>query len=422
MGFVVSMEELQQEVLRIPAFQVKGQFSPERFQQLLSNNGMSPEQFLSNLQGSLLIDQLSYGIRNSALVTSQELARVYGMLYQQRSFGYFILPSAHFIAVTQPTDEQINSYYQQHADQFRTPEQVKVAYLLLTPQSLQAEIKVNPADIQQFYQDHASEFGSKPLEQVKANIEQRLSQQQLNQLLAAKSEQLENSAYTNPSSLEDAAKAVGLPIQTSEFMSRQGLKNNPVFADPKVLAVVFSDEVLKQNNNSELIELKDGSFLVVRIAEHQPSQNQPLAAVHDQIKQLLQKDQGQKQAGLQAYQIQQALENGEPVESLAKRYHLQWVNKVNVTRQDKSLPEQLASAIFNLPPSADPAKKVSTSVILSNGDYAIIQLESFHNADFSQASADDQAKLRADLANRWGELEYELFAKSAQDQAKVKKL
>ena len=420
MGFAINSEEVQQEILQLPNFQENGRFSPERFQQILSNNNITPEDFLVSLQNSLLVDQLSNGIHASSFITTAELQKVYGMLYQQRNFGYFTLPTAPFADAFQPSEEQINTYYQQHANEFKTPEQVKAAYILLSPESLKSEVKVTPAEVQQFYQDNAAQFPGKTFDAVKANIEQRLEQQQLNQALSAKSEQLEDLTYTTPSSLDDAAKTMNLQVQTSGWLSKQGIKNDPLFSDPKVLAALFSDEVLKQNNNSQMIELKDGSFLVMRVAEHQASQDQPLTAVQDQIKQKLQKEQGEKQAGLQAYAIQHALESGEAPETLAKRYHLQWTQKTNIDWQDKTLPGQLLSAVLNLTPNADPAKKTVTSVLMPDGNYAIIQLESFTNADYSKALPSELDKLRNGLTDRSGELDYQLFAKSALDKAKVK--
>ncbi len=422
MGFTISIKEVQQEVLRIPAFQENGQFSPQKFQQLLNNNGISPDQFLVSVQASLLVNQLSSGLRNSEFATTNELAQVYGVTQQQRSFGYFILPGARFSASVRPTEEQIKSYYQQHLDQFRTPEQVKVAYILLSPDNLKSQIKISDEQIQQYYQDNTSQFGGKPLAEVKSNIEQRLYGQQISQVLATKSGQLEDLTYTNPSSLQEAAKAIEVPIQTTNWMPLTGMKGDPIFSDPKVISALSSDEVLKQNNNSQLIELKNGGFIVLRVAERQPSQNQPLEAVHDQIKQSLQKEQGQKQAGLQAYEIQRALSSGATPADVAKKYNVTWIEKNNIAMEDKTLPPALLKAIFTLPPSVDPAKKAVTSSLLSNGDYAIIQLQSIQNGNLSQASVDMQQRLRNGLANRMGDLDYQLFAKSALDKAKVKNL
>jgi len=419
MGFAINPEQIRQEILQIPAFQEKGQFSEQKFQQILSNNGLNPESFINNLQGSLLIEQLSGGLQKSSFITTPELAQIYGLLQQQRSFGYFTLPAAGYIASANPTAEQINTYFQKNKEQFRLPEQIKFSYILLSPENIKSEVTVKPEDVEQFYKEHSSEFAGKTFAEVKENIQQRLSQQQLNQVLAAKSEQLADLSYTNPASLEPAAKALGIAIQTSPWMTSQGIKDDPIFSNTKVLSALFNEDVIKQNNNSQPIELKDGGTLVVRFADRQPSREPTLETVSAQIKQRLQKEQGQKQAGLYAYEIQHSLEKGESIDAIAQRYHLTWTVKNDISRKDKTLSPQLLSAVFTLNPSSDPAKKSVSSVLMENGDYAIIQLEAFRNADFSQVSPEEQGKLRNDLASRWAELEFQLFAKSALDAAKV---
>ncbi len=168
------------------------------------------------------------------------------------------------------------------------------------------------------------------LAEVHQQIEQRIRQQKINQLVNTESEQLADLTYTNPSSLQEAAKALKLPIQTSPWLSCQGLpgsQKQDLLADPKILAAAFSDEVLKQGNNSPLIDLQGGNYIVLRAIEHRPSKIQDLNAVSEKIRQSLQKEEAQKKAGLQAYEIQNALEKGESVATLANRYHLTWVEK-----------------------------------------------------------------------------------------------
>jgi peptidyl-prolyl cis-trans isomerase D len=421
MGFSINPTEIQQVIWHIPNFQENGQFSPQRFQQALISNGIDQETFVEKITSSLVVEQLSAGLQKSSFVTPVELAQAYSLWRQQRDFGYFILPATTYIASAHPADAQISAYYQKHKDEFLSPEQVKVAYILLSPESVKSEIKVNPAEVSQYYQDHANEFPGKTLTDVKANIEARLSQQQLNQAMAAKSEQLEDLSYTNPSSLDNAAQALKLPVRTSDFMSRGGIKGDPLFSDPKVLAAISSDEVLKQKNNSTPIELKNGGFIVLRVAAHQPEQKQPLDKVQKQISQLLQKEQGQKQEGLVAYQIQHALESGESVAALSRKYQLKWLEKTGITREDKTLPPQLLVAVFGATPPTPP-KKAITSILMADGSYAIIQVNSFHKANYSAAPLAEQVKLSDLLANRWGELDYQLFLRSVIEKAKIENL
>ena len=209
---------------------------------------------------------------------------------------------------------------------------------------------MTPAEVQQYYQDNANQFNDKSLDEVKSNIDNGYIQQQLNQALAEKNEQLADLTYTNPNSLEPASKKLGLPIKTSDWISPEGIKDNPIFSDPKVLTAIFSDEVYQQKNNSQPIELKDGGFAVFRVAAKQPSGAQPLTEAHQAIKEKLQKEQAEKKAGLNAYQIQQALSSGQSIDSVSRDRHLNWISKKEVSRQDKTVPMPILSTIFNTTP------------------------------------------------------------------------
>jgi hypothetical protein len=419
MGFTVSPAQVRQAVMQIPDFQENGRFSQQKFQQLLSQNNIPPEAFFGKIQQTILANQILAGIQNSSFATANEIEKVYDLLNQKRSFGYFMLPTANFIAAAKPSDAQINSFYEQHKDEFFRPEQVKVAYLHLSPENLKSQIKMTPQQMQAYYQENKSTFGNKTFDAAKPEIEQRLSQQTLSQLLASKSERLQELTYTNPHSLEEASQSLQIPIKTSDWMTKEGIEKDPIFSDPKIIAAVFSDDVLQQKNNSYPLELKDGGIIVLRVAEDKPLQSLTLPEVRDQIFKYLQKEKGEKDTGLQAYLIQHALESNEDPKVLAGRYHLNWIEQQDVSRFDKKITPSLLTAVFNLVPSAGPAKKSATSVLMSDGNYAIILLKNIQNGDYKTAAPDEKEKLRTQLAGRYGELDYQLFTKNALDKSKV---
>lgn len=300
-----------------------------------------------------------------------------------------------------------------------SPVQAKVSYLYLSPEALKSQVKLTPEHMQSYFQENKSTFGNKTFEESKAEIEKRLSQQTLGQLLAVKSEKLQQITYSNPQSLTEASQALEIPIKTTDWMSNEGIKGDPLFSEPKVLSAIFNDEVLQQKNNSFPIELKDGSVMVLRVAEVKQSQNKTLAEVKDEIIKILQKDAGQKDAGLQAYTIQHALETGASPDTLASTHHLKWEQQNDITRDNKNIPPQLLAAVFKIMPSADPAKKTVTSVLMPDGNYAIILLKNLQNGDIGQAANEDKEKLRTQLAGRFGELDYQLFTKGALDKSKI---
>ena len=417
-GFAITRQQAEQAVMQFPEFQVDGKFSPERLQQLLAANNMNLGEFMQNMRSSLVLDQLSTGIQNSAFALPNEIQQTYALLKQQRSFGYFILPLASIAKPAQASPQDIKNYYDQHQSEFLAPEQVKVAYIILTPDQVRETVKIDPAQVKQYYEDNKTQFPNKTFEQAQKEVEQRLQSQQVNQILADKNEEMANLVYTDPTSLEKAAKSLKLKIQTTDWLSKSGEKTG-VFSDPKVMDTVFSDEVLKKSNNSQPLILKDGSVLALRVAEHQPSQTQKLDTVSAQIKQKLQKEAAQKQAGLKAYEVQKQLNDGKDPAAVAMGSGTTWTKKDKVTREDKTIPAAILQAAFNLPPKQSGAKP-TTTVVLPNGDYAVIQLAGVQNADYNPNDTTAITRLRTGLENPNGTLDYQLFTKSVVDKSKVK--
>ena len=91
-----------------------------------------------------------------------------------------------------------------------------------------------------------------------------------------------DSTYQNPSSLEPASVALGLPIKTSGLFSRKSGKG--LTANPKVVAAAFGDDVLAQGNNSGLIDLGNDHSVVIHIDKHVPAAAQPFAEVSAEVK------------------------------------------------------------------------------------------------------------------------------------------
>ena len=61
-GFRISDRQIDNYLQSMPEFQVDGQFSVERFQEILSSTMLSTSEFLELIKTSLLIDQPKLGI------------------------------------------------------------------------------------------------------------------------------------------------------------------------------------------------------------------------------------------------------------------------------------------------------------------------------------------------------------------------
>ncbi|MFN2330438.1 MAG: SurA N-terminal domain-containing protein [Halomonas sp.] len=81
--------------------------------------------------------------------------------------------------------------------------------------------------------------------------------------------------------LQSVADDIGLELEVSDWVSRDGADG--VLSEPGVMSEAFSDDVLEEGFNSEVIELDNDRRLVLRVAEHREATTLPLAEVRDQV-------------------------------------------------------------------------------------------------------------------------------------------
>ena len=228
----------------------------------------------------------------------------------------------------------------------------------------------------------------KPLSVVRTAIAKHLQQQQAMQIFTSKAQKLSDLTYTNASSLTQAAKALGLTLQTSAWLTRAGVKAG-VFANENALQLAFSKNVLAQRNNSNPITLKNSDVLVMRVADYEPSAQKPLASVkqqiiHDQKRQL-----SSRNAGIEAFKLATALKASDArFERLARKNGFAWHFVKAAKRDDKTVAALLLSTVF----STHISQEKSASLQLANGDYVVFKITAVAPAAVgSQAEAKQQA-------------------------------
>ncbi len=371
-GFRIGPKQSIGFIRSIPNFQEQGQFSQARYQSFLNSHALTSTAFIAQVSSDLLMTQIKQAIDNSTLVLPNEVKHMYALQHQTRSIEYAEIPSDHFTGKIS-TQQAIESYYQTHQAQFEVPEQVSIAYLLLSPKGYKHD-----------------------------EFEKIVSQ-------------LDTLIYTNPTSLAPASAALHLPIQTSPLFTRQGTKTG-ITAEPTVLTAIFSRDVLKEGNNSELINLEDGRTLVLRIQKHQARHAKPLEAVSTIIQQKLTQASAQVQAALFAQTLEADLQHTSWIE-LKQRYPFMLYRSVeHLSRGATSVPKAILTAAFAL----DLGGKSTTSVVLDNNNTAILHLTHIAWPDWKSVSSQDKARLASTMKQTQGNLLYAFFISSARDQAHIR--
>ncbi|WP_336342308.1 SurA N-terminal domain-containing protein [Pseudomonas atacamensis] len=148
--FSFSEAALDQVILQTPEFQVDGKFSSERFDQVIRQLGYSRMQFRQMLAQEMLIGQLRAGVAGSGFVTDAEVLAFARLEKQTRDFATLNVKANP--AAVKLTDDEVKAYYDEHAKEFMTPDQVIIDYVELKKSSFFDQVAVKDEDLEAAYQ------------------------------------------------------------------------------------------------------------------------------------------------------------------------------------------------------------------------------------------------------------------------------
>jgi len=156
-GFRVSDADLVEAIAAIPALQVDGRFSRDRYAAVLRSQGRTETQFENDFRRDLEVSQLSNGIGVSAFALPGEFTRRIALEGETRDVEYAVLPAAGFAAGAEVTPEQVAAWYEKNAANLRTPESVDLQYVRLDLADVEAGVEVTEDALREFYAQVAPE-------------------------------------------------------------------------------------------------------------------------------------------------------------------------------------------------------------------------------------------------------------------------
>jgi peptidyl-prolyl cis-trans isomerase D len=157
LGIEISEDEVAAAIRQIPAFQNNGNFDYRRYNLLLSQNNISPEQFENDQRDQIIVEKLRALVLDGVSVTEDEARQWYNWSNARVNLSYVLFSPDRYKDI-QPTQEEIQSYFQNHKEDYRTQVRIKVRYLYFNPEDYKSQVKVNDEKIAEYYQGHPTEF------------------------------------------------------------------------------------------------------------------------------------------------------------------------------------------------------------------------------------------------------------------------
>ena len=187
MGF--SDASLDQLILQTPAFLVDGKFNAARFDQILQQQGMGRMEFRERLKQDVLVSQLQASLAASNFVTDAELENFVRLDKQTRDFAsQTIHIDTKSIDIS---DDELKAYYDEHKDQYMSPEQVVVEYVELRKESFFAQAEASDEELQALYQKEIANLAEqRRAAHILLEVNDKLSDEQAKAKLAEVAERL----------------------------------------------------------------------------------------------------------------------------------------------------------------------------------------------------------------------------------------
>lgn len=245
-------------------------------------------------------------------------------------------------------------------------------------------------------------------------IEQRIQSAEADAGFITTLEDLRDYVF-NSDDLAGPAKSLELSVGTTNWLSRSS--TDGLFSKNTLKNAAFSNEVLEEENNSEVIELSPNHYVVLRLKSHREAEALPLAEVETQIQALLQQKQAREELQSQAQRLSEQLEGGSTIEEIAQLNGYEWQLEIDRSRNSSAVNRELLGAAFN-------AVELNgyAPINLDDGSMAIIKVEKIEAGSVQLLAKDERRAVTQEVIRTYAAWDFSWFIQSAMAESDISTL
>ena len=166
LGLDVTEEEIRKAIMDYPAFKINGRFDMRRYQFLLSNNHLSPEDFEAGITSELLDKKIKQFLFAFLNITDREILEYYTFANEKVQIAFVEFNPENFKKSVNIDEAQLKQYFEKSKEQYRVPEKISVVYLEIDPKKFEGDVTITDKEVESYYEYNAKLY-SQP-KQVKA--------------------------------------------------------------------------------------------------------------------------------------------------------------------------------------------------------------------------------------------------------------
>ncbi|HEY1798903.1 MAG TPA: peptidyl-prolyl cis-trans isomerase [Stellaceae bacterium] len=298
----VSDEVIRGAIAGNPAFRdAGGQFDRNLFQQVLTLNHLSEDQFLARMRGDVPRTDILHAITAGLVAPRDEVNAIYRYQAETRTADIVALPLSQAAAVPAPSDDELQKFYEAHQDMFRAPEFRAFTLVSLTAADLAAKITI-------------------PDDKLKAEFDQRKDdfavpeQRDVEQILAPSDDVAKQAEDALAAGKDFKDVATTIAKQDSDTIDLGLLKQSEM---PQDLANAAFD--LQLNQNSQPIQSSLG-WHILRVTKIVPPSTETFEQAKPALSEALAKDEALDQVDKLGNKADDAIAGGATLTEVADKF------------------------------------------------------------------------------------------------------
>lgn len=161
LGLTVPDAAVRQTIFGMQGFQGQnGGFDRARFDAVMRQNNLTEARYVEGLRSDLGQQQLLEAVQAGAAVPDVMLKEVFAFQHEQRVGEVVELPFNAAPTPPVPTEAEMRDAYDNDPRRYSVPAFRRIKGVILSPDTMARHIDVPEADIQAYYDQHKSEFGT----------------------------------------------------------------------------------------------------------------------------------------------------------------------------------------------------------------------------------------------------------------------
>ncbi len=346
LGLTATVDEVRRGIMALPVFAQEGRFDQKLYEAYLRQMRTTPETFERDMADQITAQKVEAFIRNTALVTENEIMASYHFNRDQIRLAYVLLDPRSFEDKVTVDDAALKTFYEKNLTRYMDPEKREIAHVTINALELAKDIPITDQEAKDYYESHQDTY--KKEKEVRARhilfkLKENASEQEVNKV-RAEAEKV----------LEQAKQGKDFAELAKKYSQDEGSAKNGGelgFFTKKQMVPEFADAAfaLKPGQISGLVRTAFG-FHILKVEEVHEARTTPFDEAKDNIIHILKLQKAQDLAFSKARELRDLAYARKDIQKAAQELNIPFTGTVWIEARGESqqFPPQLTGKLFEM--------------------------------------------------------------------------